>query len=359
MSGSLALRGNELSGDLDAASPRLALTGTGRVALTPQADAELTFRFHDSSLDPYVRLFEPRMSPFTTAVASGSIRVVGELADLDHLLVDATVDTLDLRLFDYALKNAAPIKIALDQREVNVQDLQLVGEDTRLRLSGRVGLRDERIALQAVGDANLGILQGFFRDVRGSGRAELTASVDGPLRQPVFSGSATITDGRVRHLSLPNALDGINGTMRFDARGIRLDDLSARMGEGPVQFGGRIGFEGYTPGELNVIVRGQDMHLRYPEGIRSTVDADLSVRGNFRAPTIGGTVTVKNAVWTRRIDTPGNIFDLVAQSSSTTGGAGATGAAAGRAAAIRRADRRAVNASHRHQPGTAGRRAPT
>ncbi len=46
---------------------------------------------------------------------------------------------------------------------------------------GRVGLRDRRIALQASGDANLGILQGFFRDVLGSGRAELTASVDGPL----------------------------------------------------------------------------------------------------------------------------------------------------------------------------------
>ena len=56
----------------------------------------------------------PRLSPFTTAVASGSIRVVGELADFDHLLVDGTVDTLDMRLFDYAVKNAAPIRIALD-----------------------------------------------------------------------------------------------------------------------------------------------------------------------------------------------------------------------------------------------------
>ena len=69
------------------------MTGTGRIALTPQADAELTFRFHDSSLDPYVRLFVPKLSPFTTAVASGSIRVAGELADVDHLLVDATVDS--------------------------------------------------------------------------------------------------------------------------------------------------------------------------------------------------------------------------------------------------------------------------
>ena len=83
-----------------------------------------------------------------------------------------------------------------------------------------------------------------------------TASVDGPLDEPVFSGSASIINGRVRHLSLPNALDGINGIIRFDARGIRLDDVSARMGEGPVQFGGRIGFDGYLPGDLNVTVRG-------------------------------------------------------------------------------------------------------
>ncbi len=326
VSGSLTLRGRELSGDLDAASPRLAITGTGRVALTPQADAELTFRFHDSSLDPYVRLFEPRLSPFTTAVASGSIRVVGELADFDHLLVDATVDTVDLRLFDYALKNAAPIRISLDKLDVNVQDLQLVGDDTRLRLGGRVGLRDRRIALQASGDANLGILQGFSRDVFGSGRAELTASVDGPLDEPVFSGSASVINGRVRHLSMPNALDGINGIIRFDPRAIRLDEMTARMGEGPVQFGGRIGLDGYLPGELNITMSGRDMHLRYPEGIRSVVDADLSVRGNFRAPTLGGMVTVKSAVWTRQIDTYGNIFDLVAQ--STAGGGGAAAAAA-------------------------------
>src|SRR6185503_3340851 len=57
-----------------------------------------------------------------------------------------------------------------------------------------------------------------------------------------------------------------------------------------------------------------------------TVDADLSVHGNFRAPTLGGTVTVKSAVWTRRIDTPGNIFDLVAQSSAA-GAAGVVAAA--------------------------------
>ena len=323
VTGTLALRGKELSGEIAAASPRLALTGTGRIALTPHADAEMTFRFHDSSLDPYVRLYEPRLSPFTTAVASGTIRVVGELADIDHLLVDTTVDSLDVRMFDYALRNAAPIRIALDQHVVRVNELQLVGEGTQLRVSGSVGLHDQQIALQAAGDANLGILQGFFRDVRGSGRAELTAAVNGPLHDPLFSGSATITDGRIRHFSLPNSLDAINGTIYFDERGIRLDDVQATMGEGRVQFGGRIGLEGYLPGALNVTARGEDMHLRYPEGVRSIVDADLLVRGSFKSPTLGGIVTVKNAEWTRRIDAPGSIFELTRRSSGGGGGAAA------------------------------------
>ncbi|OFW17577.1 MAG: hypothetical protein A3F69_02085 [Acidobacteria bacterium RIFCSPLOWO2_12_FULL_66_10] len=326
VTGTLALRGKELSGGVDVASPRLAITGTGRIALTPQSDAEITFRFHDSSLDPYVRLFVPSLSSFTTAVASGSVRVVGELADVDHLVVEAAVDALEMRLLDYGVRNAAPIHLTLDRQQVRIEEMQLVGDDTRLRVSGSIGLRDERIALKASGDANLGILQGFFPgSVRGSGHAELTAAVDGPLRQPLFSGSATIADGRVRHFSLPNALDAINGTIYFDAGGVRLDNVSATLGGGEVRFGGRVGFNGYVPGELDVTVRGADMRLRYPEGIRSVVDADLSLRGPFRSPTLGGTVIVKSAVWNRRIDTPGSIFDLASRRGAAPGVLGGGG----------------------------------
>ena len=112
--------------------------------------AELTFRFHDSSLDPYVRLFVPKLSPFTTAVASGSIRVVGELADFDHLLVDATVDTA----------RHAPVRLRAEERgadpdharsaDVRVDDLQLVGEDTQLRVVGTD--RPARRTHRAAGD---------------------------------------------------------------------------------------------------------------------------------------------------------------------------------------------------------------
>jgi translocation and assembly module TamB len=283
-----------------------------------------------------VRLFVPKLSPFTTAVASGALRIVGELANFDHLLVDGTVDSLDMRLFDYAVKNAAPIRLALDRNKVKVDQLLLIGDGTRLSVTGAVDLREQRVGLQVAGEANLGILQGFFPgSVRGSGRADLSAAVNGSLDRPLFSGSATINAGRIRHFSLPNALDSINGTISFDAGGIRLDDVSATLGGGQVQFGGRIGFDGYLPGELNVTARGEDMHLRYPEGIRSIVDADLAVRGNYKAPTLGGVVTVKSALWNRRIDAPGSIFDLAGRRSGSGTGAGALEPAAAPAVPLR------------------------
>ena len=102
--------------ELDAASPRLAVSGSGRLALTPEMDAELTLRFTDTSLDPYIRFFQPKLSPFTTAVADGTIRVVGELADIDHLVVDATVDKLAAEAVRLpGRRNDGPIQLALDR----------------------------------------------------------------------------------------------------------------------------------------------------------------------------------------------------------------------------------------------------
>jgi hypothetical protein len=310
ITGRLALRGDLLTADLEAASPRLSVSGSGRLALTPELDAEMTLRFADTSLDPYLRFIEPRFSPFTTAVADGTVRVVGELADLNHLVVDARVERLDLKLFDYPLKNDGPIQLALDRNQVDVTRLRLTGEGTQLEVAGQLSLRDSTVNLEAKGDANLGILQGFFRVLRSRGNAALAAKIAGPLEQPVFSGSATIADGRVRHMSLPHALEAINGTISFDAGGIRVDDLTARLGEGEVRFGGRVAMSGLVPGELSLTASGEQMRVRYPEGFRSIIDADLWLRGTTTSPLLGGLVTVRDAAWTRRFEVDPNLFDL-------------------------------------------------
>ena len=108
LSGKLNLLGDLLALDLEVGSPRLDMKVLGRIALTPEMDAELTVRFGETSLDPYVRFFVPRLSPFTTAIVRGTMRVVGELANQDQLAVVANVEQLDLKLFDYRVQNDGP-----------------------------------------------------------------------------------------------------------------------------------------------------------------------------------------------------------------------------------------------------------
>ena len=118
VTGRLDVRGETMTVELEAASPRLAVSGTGRIDLTEAQDAEITLRFTDTSLDPYARAFDPRLSPFTTAVGSGTLRVIGELANRERLVVDVMFDQLQLRTFDYTLRNAKPIRVLMNNNVV-------------------------------------------------------------------------------------------------------------------------------------------------------------------------------------------------------------------------------------------------
>lgn len=342
VTGRLSLRGELLTTELEAASPRLAVSASGRIAMTDQMDAELTLRFANTSLDPYLRFFAPQLSPFATAVAGGTVRVVGELADVDHLSVNTCVEQLDLKLFDYRLSNRSPANAArsaasggvggcaagsdallldLNQHVAEIGRLRLYGEGTELSVEGSVNLHDSTIAVQAAGDANLGILQGFFRDLRSSGGATLTAAISGPFDKPVFSGSATIADGRIRQLALPHSLEAINGQVMFDAGGIRVDGLRARLASGDVTFSGRVGLAGFTPGDINLTATGQQMRIRYPEGFQSVIDADLTLRGTMAALLLRGTVTVHDALYAKRFEPNADLLSLAGGGAPAIGGA--------------------------------------
>ncbi len=319
VSGRLSLRGEMLTMEMEASSKRLSVSGSARMSLTPERDAEMSLRFSDTSLDPYLRFIAPRMSPFTTAIADGTIRLVGELSDVNHLRVEADVDRLQLKLFDYPAANDGRIQLALNNDAIEVQRFKLKGEGTALELSGNVGLHDNRIALDASGDANLGILQAFYRAIRTSGNASLRAQMRGPIDNPVFSGEATIANGRLRYTSLPQSLQDVNGRLLFDAEGIRIVDAVAQLGGGSVRFGGRVGLKGVSIGDLDLTANGEQMHLRYPEGFQSTIDAGLTLRGDPSAMVLGGTVTIRDGVYNKYFQPNVDIFSLASGGGVTPG----------------------------------------
>jgi hypothetical protein len=54
---------------------------------------------------------------------------MGELPNPQRLLVDAMFETV--RTFDYALRNARPIRILMNSNVVRIDDMRFVGDGTQ------------------------------------------------------------------------------------------------------------------------------------------------------------------------------------------------------------------------------------
>ena len=321
ITGQLDIRDGELRLDLEGASSTVAFSAAGRVTLSGEQDADLSLRVADWSLDPYVRMFVPEWSPYTRAVLSGSLDVVGPLRNRNRLDAEAVIQRMEASLLDYEIRNDGPIRLTLDRQVVGIDQLRLVGAGTALDLAGAVDLAGDEVSVGVDGDVNLDILQGMFQRLRGSGSAVVDAEVAGRVRRPVLTGQAAVRNGRIRHISLPHALEDINGRIVFERGGVRFDELTASMGSGPIQLGGRAGIDGFELGELGITATARDMQLRFPEGFRSNVDTDLVLSGPPGRPVLGGEVNVRDAVLLGGLDDV--TMGLLGGGGSDAGGDGA------------------------------------
>jgi hypothetical protein len=291
--GRLNVANNVLSIErLAANSSLLDVEGRGTIALDAGSDADLHLRFTQSSLDPYLKFFAPRISPYARAILSGAVDVTGPLSAPEQLAIDATVNDATLTLLDYDLRNDGPIHLTYAHEQFAVGQLKLQGRDTNLALTGTADAHARQWHLGTEGAASLSILQAFFRGITASGAATLNASLTGTFDAPRLTGNATVSDGRLRPLASIHSLEAINGGIRFDETGVNLDGLSGTIGNGHVDFDGNISVEGYRLSTFNLTARGRSMRLRYPAGFNSTVNMDLLLGGPVAAPSLTGTIDV-------------------------------------------------------------------
>ena len=298
--------------------PRLSLSGGGTISLDETSSANLRFTFLNSSLDPYLKFFAPKMSPYTRIIVGGSITVTGPLVDRQLLQIEAVVDEATITLLDYNLRNEGEVQLSFAGNAFKIGQMHLAGNDTKLEIAGGIDAAESRISLVVTGSANLGILQLFSRELAASGAATVAARLEGPLDTMALTGEAQIVDGRLKLHALPQSLTEINGPITMDGTSIQVNGLRAKLGEGDVVFGGSISLRGYVPEQFQLTATGTTMHLRYPPGLQSTVNMNLQLVGPVDAPRLIGDVEVLQAAFRGQLETEG----LVALATSGTAGVG-------------------------------------
>ena len=118
----------------------------------------------------------------------------------------------------------------------------------------------------------------------------MNVSVGGVITKPTVQGEVRITNGSVTLIDFPNGLSNVNGVLVFSEDRVQVQSLNAHTGGGDIRIGG---FVAYSPIlSFNLTAQGQDIRLRYPQGISSTANMDLKLTGSMSNATLSGDVTI-------------------------------------------------------------------
>jgi len=191
------------------------------------------------------------------------------------------------------LTSTAPVRILMNPKQATVQRAQFSGAGSSLEASGRLvfASRGPQYDLRLIGNVNLEVLRNFDRNITASGASEVDLSLRGPLRQPDLYGRLRLKDASVYLRGIPNGIDGANGEIFLFRDRATIERLTARTGGGAVSLSGFIGFASERPFyQIKALAR--QVRVRYPEGISTTFDATLELRGTAQRSLLTGSASV-------------------------------------------------------------------
>lgn len=293
------------------------LSGEGLFALDGDCPGRgsVTFsRLDFADLEPFLADAFPKGLPFRGFLQAGAT-FDGPLLSPGDLKGQARVEAIEVRpkererlaqqieiAPDLALRNAAPVVLAIDRRGVTIQSAEFVARDTDFFASGTLALQSKNPwDLKLKGKVNLTLLNSFKPDLQAAGISTLDATVRGSLSQPQVNGRMELSNASFYLRGIPNGIEKANGVILFDRNRANLDKLTAQTGGGEIALGGFIGL-GTKEAVYRLQAKASRVRVRYPEGVSTTVDADLNLTGTSSRSLLAGTVTVIRSGFTPRTD---------------------------------------------------------
>ncbi len=221
-------------------------------------------------------------------VLEGTLAVTGGLASLREVRARLEVPATSLHVEEIRFQ-VDPFAAVLADGRVELDALQVGAADSVVRLSGAADLARRRIEAAALGSLNLRAVSPFVPEAALFGTAEVDVSASGDWSAPEVHGDVTVEDASLRLRLLPQAVTSLAARIVFDGDSLRVPSASAVMGGGELALSGDARLRGGLA-DARFTITGRDITLSYPPGLRSRLDADLTLTGGPEAYKLAGDV---------------------------------------------------------------------
>ena len=260
----------------------------GSEATTGTARAELSI----TSLTPaaFQTLLPEDVLAQMERTLDATLSVEADAPRVDAVRATLVLPTASMTLAGVPLAQRRPTRFELDEGTVRVAEFDWGNTTDYVTVGGRVVVEGaEPIAdLTVTGEGDLRTLSVLTPGVAAVGHALVIANVTGPLLAPALAGAVELTDGEFRVAEPRLVVSELTGALVLQSGSLVPHELRGQVNGGPLQITGAVGLTGFRP-EGAFTLTGRDIALEIPRGLRTEVDADLTVELRGDETTVVGT----------------------------------------------------------------------
>ena len=283
--------------NLDSQVAEAAVHARGKINLTGDYETDATIDTGVIPFAPLMAAYAPSVPPELNGQSELHATLKGPLMDKTRLEAHIAIPTLKATYRTLEIGIVQPIRADYADSVINLQPAEITGTGTSLRAQGRIPIAGSSApTLTAQGSVDVRILQIFAPTLASSGTLALDVR---------SAGSDIAGQLQFRNVSLipedaPVGISKLNGTVDIGNNRLEVSKMTAQIGGGPITVGGSITYKPSV--QFNLALQGQSMRLRYPDGLRSLLDANLTFAGNTEDSTLSGRVLLDNLSFTPDFD---------------------------------------------------------
>ena len=287
--------------NLDSKVSEVPIRAHGRLALTGDYYAEAAIDSGAIPLDVLMATYAKGAPQGFTGQTELHATLKGPLKDTSQIEAHLTIPVLKASYQSLELGLAAPIRADFSQSVVTLQPAEIRGTGTSFKIQGRVPIGGTAApTLSAQGSVDLRILKIVAPDLQSSGTVALDVRASGSAEKPAVQGRVQLNDVAMTTADAPMGVEKLNGALDVTSDHLQISKMAGHVGGGEVSLTGSIAYKPSV--QFNLALQGKSIRLRYPDGLRSLLDANLAFSGSTEASTLNGRVLIDNLSFTPDFD---------------------------------------------------------
>ncbi|HYR41467.1 MAG TPA: translocation/assembly module TamB domain-containing protein [Terriglobia bacterium] len=249
-------------------------------------------RFNEYSIEKIARFSQG------TITTTGSVNLSGLLTDRTRLRGQGRIENASLLVKDVPLRTTKPFTVDFNSDRLTLTGVTLTGQATQVNVAGTIAFTERApLNLDVSGQVDLALLGSASPEWLSNGSMNVQVRLTGTPQMPDLRGIAHLANASFSRRGFFTSLSNVNGDLFFDQNRVTLNNVDGRMGGGTVRVQGTAQLEASSVQSMNIRIESDNVRFRYPEGLRTVINSELVLRGNWTSPLLEGNVRIQNLAY--------------------------------------------------------------